>query len=93
MWVCLYVRMVTFQYRAKKCVLRVTNRLDDETVVTGEVEEGSGLARLSEFREYILCGEREEIISRVEVKTVLAKLAEDPGSIVLELEIVLGRWC
>ena len=68
----------------------MSNRLDDEAVVTGEVEEGTGFPRRSELGEYILCGEREEVISGVEVKAVLAKLAEDPGSIIFELEIVFG---
>jgi hypothetical protein len=37
-----------------------------------------------------LCSEGKEVVRGVEVETVLAKLAEDPGSIVLELEIVFG---
>jgi hypothetical protein len=37
-----------------------------------------------------LRGEGEEVVSGVQVKTVLAKLAEDPRSIVFELEIVFG---
>jgi len=39
MWICTYVRVVALQYGAEELVFRKPNRLDDEAVVTGEVEE------------------------------------------------------
>jgi hypothetical protein len=37
-----------------------------------------------------LRSEGKEVVGGVEVKTFLAKVAEDPGSIIFELEIVFG---
>lgn len=90
MWICTYVRVVALQYRAEELVFCMPNRLDDEAIVTGEVEERPGFARRPELRKNILRGEGEEVVSGVQVKTVLAKLAEDPRSIVFKLEIVFG---
>ena len=68
----------------------VPNRLDDKAVVTREVEEGPGFSRRPELRKNILCGEGKEIVGGVQVETLLTKVAEDPRSIVFELEIILG---
>jgi len=37
-----------------------------------------------------LCGEGEEVVSGVKLKTILSKLAKDKRSIVFELEVIFG---
>lgn len=48
------------------------NRLDDEPVVTREVEERARLARRAEFGEDVLGGEGKEVVGGVQVEVVLA---------------------
>jgi hypothetical protein len=88
--VLLDVLVVVLQDRAQELVLRVPDRLDDEAVVARKVEERPALARRTEFRQDVLGGEGDEVVGRVEVE-VLAQLAEDPRSIVFELEVVFDR--
>ena len=43
-------------------------------------------------RSVVLGCEGEQIVRWVEAKIILAKLSENPRCIILELEVVLGRW-
>jgi hypothetical protein len=90
MWVLLDVLVIVLEYLAQELVFGMVDRLDDETVVPRKVKEGTRFAGGPEFGENVFGGEREEIVGRVEVK-VLSKGAKDPGSVVLELEVVLCR--
>lgn len=90
MRVLLDVLVVVLQDRAQELVLRVPDRLDDEAIIARKVEERSALAGRTEFRQDVLGGEGDEVVGRVEVE-VLAQLAEYPGSIVFELEVVFDR--
>lgn len=65
------------------------NRLDDEPVVTREVEERARLARRAEFGEDVLGSEGKEVVGGVQVEVVLAQFSEYPWCVVLELEVVL----
>jgi hypothetical protein len=88
--VLLDVLVILLENAAQELVLRVSNRLDDEPVVARKVEEGARLARRAQLGEDVLGGERDKVVGGVEVE-VLAQLPEDPRSVVLELEVVLGR--
>jgi hypothetical protein len=84
------VHVVVLQDREQELVLAVPDRLDDEAVVARKVEERARLARRAELGQDVLGGEREEVVGRIEAEE-LADVAEDPGRVVLELEVVLGR--
>jgi hypothetical protein len=90
MRVLLDVLVVVLEDGAEELVLAVPDGLDDEAVVAGEVEERAALAGGAEFGEDVFGGEGDEVVRGVEVK-VLPKLAEDPGGVVFELEVVLDR--
>jgi len=62
--------MVVFQNLADEFVLVVVYRFDDEPVVTREIEERAGLPRGTKLRENVLFRQRQEVISRVEVKAL-----------------------
>jgi hypothetical protein len=68
MGVLLDVLVILLEDAPEKLVLRVANRLDDEPVVSREVEERARLARRAELREDVLGGERDEIVRGVEVE-------------------------
>lgn len=84
------VLVIFLEDAPQELVLRVSDRLDDEAVVAREVEKGARLARRAQLGEDVLGGKGDEVVGGVEVE-VLAQLAEDPRSVVLELEVVLGR--
>ena len=86
----LEVHVVVLQDREQELVLAVPDRLDDEAVVAREVEERARLARRAELGQDVLGGEREQVVGRIEAEE-LADVAEDPGRVVLEFEVVLGR--
>jgi hypothetical protein len=86
----LEVHVVVLQDREQELVLAVPDRLDDEAVVARKVEERARLARRAELGQDVLGGEREQVVGRIEAEE-LADVAEDPGRVVLELEVVLGR--
>lgn len=88
--IVLDVLVVLLEDAPEELVLRVPDRLDDEAVVAREVEERARLAGRAELGEDVLGGEGDEVVTRVEVE-VLAEFAKDPGGVVLELEVVLGR--
>ena len=71
-------------------MLRMSNGLDDEPVIAREVEERARLARRAQLGEDVLCGEREEVIGRIELEIVLSQLPKDPRGVIFKLEIVLG---
>ena len=83
------VLMVVFQNLADELVFVVVYRFDNEPVVTGEVEERARLPRGAKLREDVFLRQRQKIISRIKVEALLPQISEDPGRIVLELEIVL----
>ena len=87
--VVLHVLVVLLELPEQVGVLAVVDRLDDEPVVAREVEERSRLARRAKLREDVLGREGEEIVGWIKMEVVLAQLAEDPRSVVLELEVVL----
>lgn len=87
------VLMVVFQNLADELVFAVVYRFDNEPVVTGEVEERAGFPGGAKLRENVLLRQRQKIISRIKVEALLPQISEDPGRIILELEIVLDRGC
>ena len=89
--VALDVCIVLLENREQKLVLRVANGLYDEAVVAGKVKERARLARRPQFGEDVLGGEREKVISGIELEIVLAQLPEHPGGIIFKLEIILCR--
>ena len=91
MWIALDVRMILGKDAAEELVLGVVDGLDDEAVVARKVEERAGLAGRAELGEYVLCGEREEVVRGVEVEVVFTQLTEDPRCVVLEFKVVFSR--
>jgi hypothetical protein len=67
--------------------------LDDETVITGEIEERPRFPRRSELGEDVLGSEGKKVVCRVEVEVVFPKFAKDPRGVIFELEIVSRRGC
>ena len=88
MRVRVHVRMVSLQYRAQKLMLGMSDGLDDETVITGEVEERPRFPRRSELGKDVLCGEGKKVVGRVKVEVVFAKFAKDPRGVIFEFEVV-----
>lgn len=58
----LHVGMVLLQHLAQELVLAVMEGLDDEPVVSREIEERAGFAGRPQFREDVFAGERDEVI-------------------------------
>lgn len=81
--------VVVLQNAAEELVLGVMDRLDDEFIVTGEIKEAAALPRRAKLGKDIFAGERDQVIGRVKCKRG-TQMAEDPGRVVFELEIVLG---
>jgi hypothetical protein len=90
MRIALDVGMIVGQDGSKELVLGVGDRLDDEAVVSREVEERARFARRPELGEDVLGGEGEEVVGCVEVEVGVSEVAEDPRSVVFELEVVSG---
>ena len=91
MWVIYDVLVIVAQYTPQKLVFRVRNRLYDEPIVAVKVEKRPRLAGRPQFREDILCRERQEIVGWVEVKVLLAQVSKYPWRIVFEFKIVACR--
>ena len=70
-------------------MLGVMDRLNNILVVSGEVEEATTLPRRSKLRQNILPGKGHQVVGRIQPKEG-AKMSEDPGRIILELEVILG---
>jgi len=66
MRVLLDMFMILFQDLSQEFVFGVSDRLDNESIISGEIEEGSGFAGGTEFREDVFRGEGDEVIGRVE---------------------------
>jgi len=81
--------MVFSENSSKELVLGVTDCLDNEPVVLRKVEEAPALSGRAELREDVPAGKRHEVIRRIQSR-VFAKRPEDPGGIILELEVILG---
>ena len=92
MRVLLHMRVVPLQDAEQKLVLRMSNGFDDESVVARKVEKRARFARRAQLGEDVFRGEREEVVGGVELETVFAKIAENPGCVVFEFEIVFRRW-
>ena len=92
-WIFFHVIVVVFEDRPEEFVLCVMDRLDDEPIIAREVEEGPGFAGRAKLGEDVLGREGEEIVGWIKMEVVLAQLAEDPRSVVLELEVVFRRRC
>jgi hypothetical protein len=76
---------------AEKLMFAVMNGLDDVLVVSRKVEEASTLAGRPKLGKNVLAGEGYQVIGRIQPKRG-SKMAEHPRCIVLEFEVVLGRW-
>lgn len=92
MRVCLDMVIVQREDRPEEFVLVVVDRLDDETIVSREVEEGPRLAGRAQLREDVLGRQADEVVCRVEEEKVLPEIPENPRRVVLEFEVVLRRW-
>lgn len=82
--------VVILENLAEKLVLAMVNSFDDVLVISGKVEKASTLSRRPELRENVLSCQRHEVIGWIETEA-RTQMAEDPRSVVLKLEIVLGR--
>lgn len=76
----------------EELVLVVMDRLDDEAVISREVEERSRFAGRAQLGEDVLRRQTDEVVCRVEEEEVFPEFPEHPGRVVLELEIVLRGW-
>jgi hypothetical protein len=88
--VALDVLVIILEDRPEELVLRMRDGLDDESIVTGEVKEGARLSRRPKLRQNVLGRERQEIIRGVKMEMLLAQVAENPRSVILELKVVFG---
>lgn len=66
MRVLLDMFMILLQNLSQEFVFGVSDRLDNESIISGEIEEGSGFSRGTEFREDVFRGEGDEVVGRVE---------------------------
>lgn len=71
-------------------MLGVMDGFDDVLVIAGKVKETTRFSRRAQLGQDIFGGQRYKVICRVKLE-VLAKMAKDPGRVVLEFEVVLGR--
>lgn len=90
MGIVLHVCIILLQHGKKELMLRMTDRLDYKAVVPGKVEERARLARRAQFREDVLGRQREQIVGRIKLKAVFAKITKNPWCIILKLEVILG---
>lgn len=81
---------VIFQDLPQKLMLCVVDSLDDILIVSGKIKKATTLAWRAQLRQNILARERHEIIGRVQPKKC-TKMPEDPGRIILELEVIFCR--
>jgi len=81
------VFVVLLQDLPQEFVFGMSNRFDDEPIISREVEEGSRFPWRTEFREDVFRSERDEVVGRIE-EEVFAQFAEYPWSVIFELEIV-----
>lgn len=64
--------VIVFEDGEQEFVLRVADGFNDETVVSGKVEEGAGFARGAELGQDVFGGKGQEIVGGVEVEVVFA---------------------
>lgn len=89
--VSFHVGVVFSQYFPQEFVFGMVDGLDDILVVPGEVEEAATFTRGAEFREYILAGQRHEVVRGVELE-FCSQVSEHPRRIVFEFEVVFSGW-
>jgi len=85
------VVVILTQNLSKKLVFGVVYCFDDILVIAREVEEASTFSRRPKFGENVFTREGHEVISGVQSKYA-PQMAENPRSIIFELEVVLGGW-
>jgi len=82
------VSIVLGQNFAKQLMLRMVDSLDDVFVVARKVEEATTLAWGAQLRQNVLAGKGHQVIGGIEAE-FRTEMAEYPGGIVFELEVVL----
>ena len=87
--VVLHVHVVVFQDGEEEFVPRVLDGFDDEAVIAGEVE-GARFAWGAEFGEDVFEGEGEEVVCGFQVEVIFVQIAEYPGGVVIEFEIIFS---
>lgn len=76
--VCLDMGVIQFKNGEEKLGFGVSNGLDDKFVIAREVEEGARLPGRAKFGKDVLGGERDEVVSRIELEVIFPELAEHP---------------
>ena len=89
--VSFHVRVIFSQYFPQEFVFSMVNGFDDLFVVPGKVEEAATFTWRAEFRQYVLAGQRHEVVCGIELK-FRPQATKYPRRIVFEFEIVFGRW-
>lgn len=90
MRVLLDVFVVLFQDLPQELVFGMSNRLDDEPVVSREIKERTRFPWRTEFREDVFRRERDEVVGGVEEK-VFSEFSENPRGVIFKLEVVPNR--
>lgn len=80
--------VIVLQDLSKKFVLGVMDGFDDVFIIAGEIEEAATFARRTELGKYVFAGQRYEIVGRIQLEC-RSQMAENPGGVVFELEIIL----
>lgn len=73
----------------EELVLGMVDGLDDVLIVSRKIEKASTLAGRSQFGKNVLASQRHQVVRRVDLER-LPQMAEHPGRVVLELEVVFG---
>lgn len=68
----------------------VVDGFDNILVIAREVEETTAFAWRAQFGQNIFAGEGHQIVGRIKTK-LGSQTSEDPGGIIFEFEVVLGR--
>jgi len=69
------------------------DRLDDESIISREVEERARFAGRAEFGEDVFGSQGEKVVGWIEVEMFVAKISEYPRCVVLELEVISRGRC
>lgn len=83
--------VVVLQDPTQKLVFGVVDGLDDIFIISREIEEAAAFTGRSELGKDVFAGKRDKIVGRIQPEDG-TKATEDPGCIILELEVVLRGW-
>jgi len=86
-----HVGVIVSQYFPQEFVFGMVNGLNDILVVPRKVEEAATFTRRAEFREYVLAGQRHEVVRGIELE-FCSQVTKYPRRIVFEFEVVFGGW-